>query len=59
MSGWKWSGDSVAAEARGVLVISVTLEWDFLPQPLRPGRLSTYFTRREFRRLRSPMEPLL
>lgn len=44
MRGWKWNKNSVAAEVRGVLVISVTLEWDFLPQPLRPGQLSTYFT---------------
>lgn len=29
MSGWKRSESSVAAEVRGVLVISVTLEWDF------------------------------
>lgn len=59
MSGWKWNGKSVAAEVRGVLLISVTLEWDFSPRPLRPGRSSTYFTWWDFRRLRSPKERIL
>lgn len=49
MSRWKWNGNSVVAEVRGVLLISVTLEWAFSPLPLRSGQLSTYFTWWDFR----------